>query len=713
MLQETFNFESEGYMKTTVQPSCKRSGLRRRAVCAALALAAMLLPAVLATQPAQAQTFTTLANIGPLNPSGDAIPGVVQDAAGNLYGTTPDGGITGGACGQFGCGTVFKVDTTGTVTALYKFTGGADGQSPSAGLVVDAAGNLYGDSGANGAVFKLDTSGTFTVLHSPGSGSSADMILDAAGNLYGTTQAGGITGGACGQFGCGTVFKLDKSGTYTVLYSFTGAPDGAIPVAGVVLDAAGNLYGTTESGGVTAGTCASSGCGTVFKLDVSKSFAETVFYKFTGAPDGATPKAGVVLDSAGNLYGTTSSGGLLKCWERATVEQLPSKQQIYCGVVFKVDTTGTETVLHSFTGIPDGASPLASLVLDPAGNLYGTTVEGGSNGFFGCEIILPAPAPAQPTGCGSIFKLDPSGTVSVVYSFSGNEDGGYPEAGLVLDAAGNLYGSAIFAVFKLDPLGPANFDLTAVPQGKGSGTLAVNGTVCPGSACSEFFTKGTSVTLTATAAAGSSFAGWSAPCSGTGACNLTINSAELVFATFNLGAPDFSLSASALTPATVSPRGSSTSTLNVVPVGGFSGSVVFTCVVTPAPALVPTCSISPSSVIPGTPATLTVSTTGPTAGVVRPSAGSGLFYALCLPLIGLVVTGVGLGSKQKNRKRNLTAAALTCMLIAGLLFQVACGGSSSSHGSSGTPLGPYTITVKGTDATGALVHTTTTKLTVQ
>jgi hypothetical protein len=189
MLRETFNFEREGYMKTTVQPSCKRSGLRRRAVCAALALAAMLLPAVLATQPAQAQTFTTLANIGPLNPFGDAIPGVVQDAAGNLYGTTPDGGITGGACGQFGCGTVFKVDTTGTVTALYKFTGGADGQSSSAGLVVDAAGNLYGDSGANGAVFKLDTSGTFTVLHSPGSGSSADMILDAAGNLYGTTPA--------------------------------------------------------------------------------------------------------------------------------------------------------------------------------------------------------------------------------------------------------------------------------------------------------------------------------------------------------------------------------------------------------------------------------------------------------------------------------------------------------------------------------------------
>ena len=632
--------------------------LVKRTSIIAIALTVVLALGAGGTQSAQAQTFTTLANIGvlQLNPFGNAIPGVVRDAAGNLYGTSPAGGITGGVCGQFGCGTVFKVDTTGTVTAPYKFTGGADGYSPHAGLVQDAAGNLYGATAA--AVFKLDPSGTFRVLHSPGS--LANLVLDSAGNLYGTTESGGVTAGVCAPSGCGTVFALDKSGTYTVLYSFTGAPDGAIPVAGVVLDSAGNLYGTTERGGVTAGTCPSSGCGTVFKLD-AKSFAETVLYSFTGAPDGKTPKAGVVLDAAGNLYGTTYSGGLLDCFEPSG-SQPPSNRSIYCGVVFKVDTTGAERVLHSFTGIPDGALPLASLALDPAGNLYGTTTEGGSNGFFGCEILNPS----QPTGCGAIFKLDTSGTMRVVYSFSGSDDGAYPAAGLVLDAAGNLYGTAIFAVFKLDPLGPANFDLTVLNSGQGSGTLAFNGVACPGSACSEFFAKSTPVTLTATAAAGSSFSGWSAPCSGTGACNLTINSAELVFADFALIPPDFSLTASALTPATVTAGASSTSTLNVVATGGFSGSVAFACSVTPTPALAPTCSVSPNSVTSGAPATLTVNTTGATVRAMSSFSGSGLYFALCLPLIGMVATRIGFGSDHKSRKVRFMAAALMSTLFAGL-----------------------------------------------
>jgi uncharacterized repeat protein (TIGR03803 family) len=498
------------------------------------------------------------------------------------------------------------------------------------------------------------------------------------------------------------VFKLDKSGTYNVLYSFTGSPDGAIPVASVVLDAAGNLYGTTKIGGT-------SNLGTVFKLDTSNT--ETVLHSFTGSPDGATPVAGVVLDAAGNLYGTTLSGGLLDCFESAGTNP-PSNKQIYCGVVFKVDTTGAETVVHSFTGIPDGALPQASLVVDAAGDFYGTTSEGGSNSFFGCEILNPA----QPTGCGSIFKLDPAGTVSVVYSFSGNEDGGFPVAGLVLDAIGKLYGTATSTVFKLDPLGPPNYDLSVLPQGNGSGTLAVNGTACPGSACSEFFAKGTSVTLTATAAAGSSFAGWTAPCSSTGICNLIVNSAQLVFATFNLvGAPDFSLTASALTPGTVSPGMPSSATVNVVAAGGFSGSVALTCAVTPAPTLAPTCSISPSSTAPGTQATLTVNTTGPTAAVMPSSAGYGLFYALCLPLIGLMATRVGRGPEQESGKEKLTAVVLTCMLFTGLVFQIACGGNSNgTRGSKGTPAGAYTITVTGTYLTGSLMHTTPpTTLTVQ
>jgi len=647
------------------------------------------------SQPVQAQTFTRLAYIGSINFTARTLSGVVRDTAGNLYGTTLEGGNTGGVCGQSGCGTVYKVDTTDTLTVLYKFTGTSDGQSLGAGLVLDTSGNLYGSSTAG--TFKLDTSATFTLLNSV---VSSDLVRDAAGNLYGVHEFGGFTGSPCGTNGCGLVFKIDTTGTYSVLYSFTGAPDGAGPVA-VVLDAAGNLYGTTKWGGVTAGTCGSSGCGTVFKLDASTSFAETVLYSFTGAPDGANPEAGVVLDAAGNLYGTTYSGGLLNCFEMAGTNP-PSNKKIDCGVVFKVDITGTETVLHAFKGIPDGALPQASLVLDSAGNLYGTTSEGGSNGFFGCDI----PKPAQPTGCGSVFKIDSTGTLSVLYSFSGSaDDGGYPVAGLVLDGAGNLYGTSINTVFKLDPLGTPNYVLTVWDNTDNfPGNFTVNGVACP-NICSGFFSKGTAVTITAIPAAGNTFTGWLAPCSGTGACNLIINSAQLVFANFALLPPDFSVSATPLTPAAVSAGGSSTSTLTVAAIGGFSNSVSFTCAVTPTPALAPTCSISPSSAAPGTPATLTVGTTGPSARAMS-SFGSGVFFALCLSLIGLVATRGGFGSDHNLGKRKLKVVWLIGMLFAGMVFQIACSGSSPKTGSPGTPQGTYKITVIGTYSTGSLVHTT-------
>jgi uncharacterized repeat protein (TIGR03803 family) len=237
---------------------------------------------------------------------------------------------------------------------------------------------------------------TFTVLHSFKGGTDGEspyggVVRDTAGNLYGTTAQGGA-------FSNGTVFKLDTTGKETVLYSFTGGADGAIPLAGLIRDAAGNLYGTTEVGGDL--TCNSGiGCGTVFKLHTTGK--ETVLHSFTGNPDGASPFAGVIRDAAGNLYGTTPKGGALNS-----------------GTVFKLDTTGKETVLYSFAGGADGSYPDAAVIRDAAGNLYGNTFFGGTYNF------------------GTVFKLDSTGKETVLYRFRKPTNGLYP-VGVIQDKAGN------------------------------------------------------------------------------------------------------------------------------------------------------------------------------------------------------------------------------------------------------------------------------------
>jgi uncharacterized repeat protein (TIGR03803 family) len=622
-----------------------------------------------ATQPAQAQTFTLLHTFTGAPDGANPIAGLVRDAAGNFYGTTQQGGITGGLCansGLNGCGTVFKLDPSGNETVLYRFTGAADGEFPAAGLVRDAAGNLYGTTQYGGVtssacgigcgtVFKLDTTGILTVLHSPGS--SGGLVMDAKGNLYGSTSEG--------------IFKLDPAtGTFNVLDSDAGSG------ATLAQDPAGNLYGTTGGGG------------TVFKLDTLDNY--TTLYSFTGkGGDGSNPLAGVILDGAGNLYGTTSVGGTPNCLGG-------NNSKVGCGTVFKLTPAGAETVFS----LMGANTPVAGLVRDAAGNLYGTAK------FAGARAGSLS---------GVVFEMAPNGVEMLLYTFAGAPDGYGPVAGLVQDAAGDLYGTAesggvsgMGTVFKVNPLGPQNFPLTVAFFG--GGTVTGNGMNCS-SLCGAFFAPGTMVTLTAAAAAGSSFVGWSGACSGSSTCSLTINSAQSVGATFN---SDFSLSASALTPGTVSPGAApSTSTVNVVPAtGGFFSAVALTCSVAPSPALAPTCSISPTSTAPGTPATLSVNTTGPTAAVAPTNTGVGLWYALSLPLIGLVATRVGLGSDQKRKNGKLAGLALACMLLAGMVFQVACG-SSGGGGNRGTPAGTYTITVTGTYSSGSLVHSTPTKLTVQ
>ena len=361
----------------------------------ALTLVAVLVLGVVTTHSAQAQTFTVLYNFRGSPDGGLSYNGLVRDA-GNLYGTTAMGGISN-------LGTVFKLDKHGEETVLYSFTGkfSGDGQYPFSALVRDHAGNLYGttaNGGAsdNGTVFKVDTTGSETVLYSfsgaDGANPIAGLVRDAAGNLYGTTHGGGA-------YGYGTVFKLDTKGTETVLHSFFGGSDGGNSYGGLIRDASGHLYGTTQGGGGTSSS------GVVFKLD--KAGNETVLYSFTGTGgDGANPCGGLLRDRAGNLYGTTSSGGAFGL-----------------GTVFKVDPSGTETVLHSFSGSPDGANPYAGLIQDRAGRLYGTTAQGGASNY------------------GTVFKLDKSGKETVLHSFTVGTDGGILYGGLVRDRKGKLYGT--------------------------------------------------------------------------------------------------------------------------------------------------------------------------------------------------------------------------------------------------------------------------------
>lgn len=369
--------------------------------------------AVTATQSAQAQTFTLLYTFTGGTDGAYPAGGLVQDSAGNLYGTTPNGGS--GLWCAVGCGTVFKVNTAGQETVLHSFAGAGtgDGSIPEYGsLIRDGAGNLYGttfNGGThnNGTVFRLSPTGKETVISFTGGANggypAAGLVPDAAGNVYGTTT---FRGSGCAPFGCGTVFKVSSAGKETALYSFcslSNCADGSYPYGGVVRDSAGNLYGTTYAGGA-------SGAGTVFKVDTSGQ--ETVLHSFTGPPDGYLPFAGLVMDNAGNLYGTTIIGG--------TEDG---------GAVFKVNSTsGQETVLYSFCSQPgctDGQLPYAALVW-VGGFLYGTTEFGGAS------------------GAGTVFEVNPANQETVLYSFCSQlncADGGQPTASLLRDTAGNLYGT--------------------------------------------------------------------------------------------------------------------------------------------------------------------------------------------------------------------------------------------------------------------------------
>jgi uncharacterized repeat protein (TIGR03803 family) len=229
------------------------------------------------------------------------------------------------------------------------------------------------------------------------------MVLDFSGNVYGGTVYGG-------EYDLGTVFKVSGSGGETVLHSFSGSGgDSEHPRAGLVRDAKGTLLGTTWNGGTNQD-------GSIFR--VSRSGTAKTLYSFVLGPDGDHPLADLVLDRNGNAYGTTFQGGNenARCWLTG-----------YCGVVFELSKSGKYTVLYRFSG-SDGANPLAGVILDDYGNLYGTTSNGGTGDCHGL-------------GCGTVFKLDRKGKLTVLHNFAGGSDGECPAGDLVRDAVGNLYGT--------------------------------------------------------------------------------------------------------------------------------------------------------------------------------------------------------------------------------------------------------------------------------
>lgn len=377
----------------------------------------------------QAQTLTVLhAFTGGSDGAGPGGAGVTIDRAGNLYGGTDFGGLSGSQCyAGSTCGTIFKLthrDSNWIFSTLYSFHG-PDGATPDAPLAFGPDGALYGSTfyggigcfNGCGNVFRLQPQPTFcasvscpwtqTVLYqftgqSDGSEPAfGALTFDASGNLYGTS-----TGNGTGT--CGTVFELAPNGNqwaFNVIWTFTGYLDGCSSWSGVTFDQAGNLYGTTNEGGAD-------GFGTAFELSpAGQSWSLTPLHQFDNSSDGSRSFGNLIFNSSGDLLGSNAEGG-------AGDE----------GGVFKLSPSGggwSLSVLHSFDGEADG--PQAAVQMDSAGNLYGTTVQGGTHGW------------------GNVFKLTPSGsgyTYTDLYDFTDGSDGGWPYGQIVMDANGNLYGVA-------------------------------------------------------------------------------------------------------------------------------------------------------------------------------------------------------------------------------------------------------------------------------
>jgi uncharacterized repeat protein (TIGR03803 family) len=348
------------------------------------------------------QTYTLLHSFTGEPDGGNPVGTVLIDRRDNIYGVTETGGTT-----YPYTGTIFTATESGSETVLFSFAGII--QDPVSTLVPDAKGDVYGSGayGDGGGIYEATSNGIQLIYIFTGGGHeewfpSGNIVRDDAGDIYGVTEVGGHSSSSCAEIGgCGTVFKVTPAGKATILHNFSGGTDGAHPLGGLTRAPNGDIYGTTDWGGIVSN--GNYGDGTIFKID--KSDAVSVVFRFNGT-NGALPYAPLIFDPAGNAYSTTYSGGAFDE-----------------GVVFEISPSGGERILHSFGKGADGNGPWAGLVRDADGNLYGTT-EGG--GIY---------------NRGTVFRVTPTGTGTVLYNFTGNADGGLPISGLAIDSKGNLIGA--------------------------------------------------------------------------------------------------------------------------------------------------------------------------------------------------------------------------------------------------------------------------------
>jgi uncharacterized repeat protein (TIGR03803 family) len=379
-----------------------------------------LLALALLLTAASAQTFSvfyTFDFTDGSSPNGS----LILDSAGNLYGTTQFGGSSNR-------GVVFKLNPQGQETILYSFTGSTDGGIPIGRLLADSKGNLYGITSLGGdatcscgTVFKLAKTGKLKVLHAFKGGTDGAQnqgqaelgLVMVNGDLYGSASFGGVSG-CDGSLGCGVLFKVTPAGKETVLYSFTGQSDGAFP-QDLIADAAGNIYGAT------GGSYAPGNGGTLFELDTAGTL--TTIYTFPEGAKGTSPRWSLFQNSEGAFYGVTQFGG-----DTSTC----AISSAGCGVAFSLSATGKERVLHTFgKTAKDGEEPSGGL-LDAAGNFYGSTFYGGIVNST-CTF-----------GCGIVYEYSAKGKYSVIYKFTGADDGFNPSGALAEDSSGNLYGAVLF-----------------------------------------------------------------------------------------------------------------------------------------------------------------------------------------------------------------------------------------------------------------------------